>query len=696
MSRTGHLVCAIALGFSAGARGQSGSAPSAPYPPSTVITGVTFHDETARELAPGSDIWPLTWAADDQQYTVFGDGGGFGGDNHDGRVSLGIARIEGGKNNYRGRNIAGGKGAAHPPPFTGKSEGILALGDTLYLWRNGSGSDRAAFEFLRLYRSEDHGAAWNELPVEFSKKNGDFTGTDEGFFGVAFCQFGRGYEGARDAFVYLYATEIIDRSHWNLQQPGKIILMRVPRDKLADKPAYQFFAGCDANHQPLWTSELKKRQPVWQDAIHGAHRIAVSYNAPLKRNLLSTMTVNRRGHIAIYDAPEPWGPWSTVLIQQDENRWGSKVVCFTFANKWLSEDGRKFVIVHTRNDSWASLEGEFMAADSSSATNDAPPYPPSPVIAGINWAPVESIVRQARDGDNWPVTWADDDAIYTTWGDGTGFPPKVKEKLSLGIARVTGRPDAFEGFNVRSTAEQHGQGRAGKKGWGILCVDGVLLLWLGHADQNGGQAQLAWSRDHAATWTFADWKFEEFGLLGFVNFGRNYEGARDNFVYAYSHDDPRADTPADRFILLRAPKEECTARASWKFFSGFDSSGQAQWTKDIQERKAVFENPGACLRSAMTWCAPLKRFLWWQQIPQRPGATKDRGDTRFEGGFAIYDAPEPWGPWTTAFYTRKWDAGPGEHADFPAKWMSHDGKTLHLVFSGDDSFSVRRANVRLK
>ncbi|MGV3720758.1 MAG: hypothetical protein ACO1SX_07585 [Actinomycetota bacterium] len=91
----------------------------------------------------------------------------------------------------------------------------------------------------------------------------------------------------------------------------------------------------------------------------------------------------------------------------------------------------------------------------------------------------------------------------------------------------------------------------------------------------------------------------------------------------------------------------------------------------------------------------LRRYLWWQHIPQPPGHP-DRGDTRFEGGFAVYDAPEPWGPWTTAFFTSKWDVGPGEHGDFPSKWMSKDGKTLHLVFSGDDAFSVRRATLRLR
>ena len=42
------------------------------------------------------------------------------------------------------------------------------------------------------------------------------------------------------------------------------------------------------------------------------------------------------------------------------------------------------------------------------------------------------------------------------------------------------------------------------------------------------------------------------------------------------------------------------------------------------------------------------------------------------------------------------NVGPGEHAGFPSKWMSADGTTLHLVFSGDDAFSVRRATIKLR
>jgi hypothetical protein len=68
-------------------------------------------------------------------------------------------------------------------------------------------------------------------------------------------------------------------------------------------------------------------------------------------------------------------------------------------------------------------------------------------------------------------------------------------------------------------------------------------------------------------------------------------------------------------------------------------------------------------------------------------------DARFSGGFGVYEAPEPWGPWRTVYFTERWDVGPGESSSFPTKWMSADGRTVHLVFSGDDAFSVRKARL---
>ncbi len=315
----------------------------------------------------------------------------------------------------------------------------------------------------------------------------------------------------------------------------------------------------------------------------------------------------------------------------------------------------------------------------------SPPYPPSRVIRSIAWAPADSIVRQAPGSDNWPLTWGDDDALYTAYGDGQGFDPGAPEKLSLGLAKVTGPPEAFSGENIRSpTGEDRGDGESGKKASGILMVDGVLYLWA----RNAGNSRLAWSADRGSTWTWSDWRFtESFGCPTFLNFGKNYAGARDEFVYVYSHDAAGAYAPADRMVLARVSKTAIRQRDAYEYFRALAPGGTPAWTKDIAERGAVFTHPGRCYRSSVSYDAALKRYLWCQTLPG--------GDPRFEGGFGIYDAPEPWGPWTTAYFTERWDVGPGETSSFPAKWMSADGKTLHLVFSLDDAFSVRRGVVSL-
>lgn len=352
------LLCVFAAVHLAGAADAPASFQS-PYPRSEVIAGVAFDDATARTEAPGSDIWPMTWAANGNLYTAWGDGGGFGGNNDDGRVSLGVARVVGGKNDYRGENLAGGVGAPHPAPFTGKSEGILALGPTLYLWRDGDASSLEYFKFAELWRSDDLGATWRETGVRFSKAGGDFPEGDQGIFAPAFCQFGQAYAGARDDYVYIYAPDIIDPTHWKVRLPGRINLMRVLRGRIESKQAYEFFAGTDERGAPRWTTVPGERRPMWEDAVNGTHRVAVSYNPGLKRYLLTTIAIDRTGWMSIYDAPEPWGPWTHVHTEHNPERWGTLTIIFTFVNKWLSADGRDFVLVHTKNDRWATIEGRF-------------------------------------------------------------------------------------------------------------------------------------------------------------------------------------------------------------------------------------------------------------------------------------------------------------------------------------------------
>jgi hypothetical protein len=177
----------------------------------------------------------------------------------------------------------------------------------------------------------------------------------------------------------------------------------------------------------------------------------------------------------------------------------------------------------------------------------------------------------------------------------------------------------------------------------------------------------------------------QFRLSDFLNFGKNYAVARDDFVYVYSPDTDSAYDRADRMVLARVAKTRLRDQDAYEFFVKLEGTSQATWTKNVAERGAVFVNAGGCYRSGVSYHVGLKRYLWCQIGPGN--------DTRFGGGLAIFDAPEPWGPWTTAFQAENWDVGPGETASLPPKWMSADGRTVHLVFSGDDSFSVRQAEV---
>ena len=300
------------------------------------------------------------------------------------------------------------------------------------------------------------------------------------------------------------------------------------------------------------------------------------------------------------------------------------------------------------------------------------PYPPSPVVRGA--ALGKEIRRSAIDSDNWPLTWGDDDAQYTSYGDGFGFEPFVEKKLGMGFARVTGGAGDYRGVNLRADAERTGNGASSPKASGILMVDGVLYLWV----RNVGNAQLLWSADRGKTW---QWGFKleiSFGSPAFLNFGRNYAGSRDGYVYAYSQDGPSAYEADNGLVLARAPKARLRERSAWEFYERLDRDGHPQWTTDIARRGQIFLYPANCQRVDVVYDAGIQRYLM--------ALSYDHA-----GGWGLFDAPEPWGPWTSILH-RQWDI-PGTHGyRLPAKWISADGLSLTLVFSGvkpNDAFCTR-------
>lgn len=334
-----------------------------PYPPSELISGITFDFSTHRRLAPGSDNWPMTWAEDGRQYAAWGDGGGFGGTNEDGRVSNGFACVEGSADSYTGRNLAGGKSALRAAPFTGKCYGMLSVRGVLYAWRNGAGSGLANYEFQELWVSRDHGLSWAATGVRFASR--DFKPPDLGLDAPAFVQRGKDHALADDGYVYAYAPNIkSDKA--TLHVPGELTLMRAPENRLVELAAWEFFTGLDGAGRPRWTHDVASRQPAWQDRDGGVGTVSAAWHPRLRRYLIITEhTESHRGNIGIYEAPKPWGPWRTV---HRELRWGAGHIepttfYWNFAPAWWSKDGAGFTLVFTGtgvNDSWNTVRGRLL------------------------------------------------------------------------------------------------------------------------------------------------------------------------------------------------------------------------------------------------------------------------------------------------------------------------------------------------
>ena len=325
LALTTALVAVVALASSTGAAGP-------PYPPSSVIKSITWHWDTHTTAAPGSDLWPVTWASDGNIYTAWGDGGGFGGTNSDGRVTMGFARIEGAPESYVGINVNGGKDSESPASFPkkGKSGGILSVRGTLYARLNLQDGEWPSVNFALAW-SENLGDTWTKASWVFPKGQGNFKPS-------RFLNFGKDYAGVPihlAGFVYFYGfKQDIDSGS------GKSTYMgRVPQGKMKDRSAYEFFKDLDADGKPIWTSDVKEIQPVFADPT-GVCLGGVVYNPGIKRYILTSYHTGP-GQLGIFDASEPWGPWTTVAYYDS---WGNMGIAGSglncdFPQKWMGTDG---------------------------------------------------------------------------------------------------------------------------------------------------------------------------------------------------------------------------------------------------------------------------------------------------------------------------------------------------------------------
>jgi hypothetical protein len=303
-----------------------------PYPPSRNIKGITWHWDSYQTAAIGSDLWPVTWGPDDNLYVAWGDGGGFGGTDSDGRVGLGFGRIEGGPEHFQGININGGKNPEHPATFPkkGKSGGVIFDQGILYANINLQDGPWPDVNHVLAW-SADKGASWTKCDWLFAK------GADN-FHPARFLNFGKdgaGVPAPLAGYIYLCGgTQDPKRGATN-----SLYLARAPRGKILDRDVFQFFSGLDANGHAEWNQNFAPARPIFSDA-NGIALGGMVYDPGLGCFLLTTFHAGP-GQLGVFESRQPWGPWRTVAYYEDWGGMGTAGEGLTceFPQKWMSADG---------------------------------------------------------------------------------------------------------------------------------------------------------------------------------------------------------------------------------------------------------------------------------------------------------------------------------------------------------------------
>jgi hypothetical protein len=354
MIRTGiwFVAAPLALCACASVPARHAAQPAAPYPSGRTIAAVSwlFPTGSARRRAIGSDLWPCTWAMDDDLYCAWGDGGGFdGNDDRIGRVSLGFARVHGTPGadgtGFQGKNVWGQLPYAQvQADFGGKVDSLIAVAGSLFaiggFWTSANSADPAhhgeAGPLKALLRSDDGARSWS------------IVSTSAAFSTGSFLDFGRDNRDGH-GYVYIY--------YQRAGEADRFYLKRIREDRLAaraprDSDLQYWQRAHRLIYSTIWSSREADASPVFFDP-RGVLTQFVVYDARLDRYLLTighhpqgNAATGSAGQIGLFEAAHPWGPWNTVGYYDDWDgisaRDDGDFLGLHIPSKWISADGASF------------------------------------------------------------------------------------------------------------------------------------------------------------------------------------------------------------------------------------------------------------------------------------------------------------------------------------------------------------------
>ncbi len=321
---------------------------------------------------------------------------------------------------------------------------------------------------------------------------------------------------------------------------------------------------------------------------------------------------------------------------------------------------------------------------------------PSSVIKSISLAAAPDRVFPSS-GEMWFTTWADDDNVYGTWADGSGPTPFVSWSLmtDCGIVKLTGDLPKLKPTIVLRDAPTQFEPRVDDKPSSLLFLGGRLY---GHFHSPLGDPRigyLAYSDDYGESWVRVGFNQPDvprsiagspwikdldsaltslpfinqvvpnlydntslrdspFRCLFFINMGKSYELNMDGYIYGLGIG--RERDWSGEVYLARVAQKRILHYAEWEYFAGMGAEGKPLWSKNQLEAKPV---PGleATEQGSAIYHPGVKRYL-------------------FLTSKHLFDAPDPWGPWTVA----------GDFPSEPPEWQKGNQPGIITKGLGSDSF----------
>jgi hypothetical protein len=359
------------------------------------IKTIKLCEETTTMPRGNGDNWHTTWAANGFQYTGLCDGVGFKEcpECNDIANNSRIFIMDGPPDDFKFRYMDG-----YPNlKYDGSAEqlrrsqyfnfGIIALNDTeiyqyLSVPRFIFGWTHNAFSMNKLIYSPDDGASWynrDMTPVYFEsleERNHDnmmFCEEGDGAFSlISVLQMGQNYSWNTDGYVYICAPN--GNSDDTMRQ---LVMARVPKDKIRDKGAYEFFVA-RKGPEAKWSPDINKRNVIctfpegWVNSAcaegFGMHPYSwhpsLMYNKPLGKYMMLNwgMGVGKNKDwfekpscIGFWVSDYPWGPWEQIFYQEEWCPRGDRAARAyqpQFMPAWLAEDGKSFYM------SWTDFRGD--------------------------------------------------------------------------------------------------------------------------------------------------------------------------------------------------------------------------------------------------------------------------------------------------------------------------------------------------